>query len=349
LADEELAKVVPRPWAPERVPAPSKVSRPLTIAYVAPKWDYGDPARGLSFEETNFRSALEGMGHHLHPYDFVARHKEIGRSAMNAELDRFVREREPDLAFFFLFKDEIAVETVERLTAAGITTFNWFADDHWRFESFSRHYAPVFSLVSTTDRSAYEKYHAMGYRSVVLTQWAFNAHGYRPRPVELRYDVAFVGQRYGQRPRIVNALRSAGVDVRCWGHGWEAGRLSHEEMVDVFASSRVNLNLSNAWRAHFWRRQPPVSQIKARVFEVPGCGGFLLTDPAPALGQYLEIGREIDVYQDTTDLIERVRYWLENEAQRSAAARSARDRVLREHTYDHRLRDIFRAAGLAVD
>ena len=60
--------------------------KPLRIAYVAARWDYGDPARGLSFEETNFRSALEGAGHEVHAYDFMTRHRELGGDAMNDEL-----------------------------------------------------------------------------------------------------------------------------------------------------------------------------------------------------------------------------------------------------------------------
>ena len=47
----------------------------MRILYVAMADDYGDPARGPSFEETNFRSALEGMGHELVPFDFMAEKK----------------------------------------------------------------------------------------------------------------------------------------------------------------------------------------------------------------------------------------------------------------------------------
>jgi hypothetical protein len=32
--------------------------------------DYGDPSEGPSFEDDNFRSAVDGMGHKLVPFDF---------------------------------------------------------------------------------------------------------------------------------------------------------------------------------------------------------------------------------------------------------------------------------------
>jgi spore maturation protein CgeB len=319
---------------------------PFKLAYVAPRWDYGDPDRGLSLEEVNFHTALRGMGHEIHHYDFLARHNELGPAAMNAELREFVSDLQPDLAMFCLFTDEISLETISGITRAGITTYNWFADDHWRYESFSRRYAPAFSLVSTTDAAAVPKYHADGYSSVVLTQWACNPFSYGPRSQEIRYDVTFVGQPYGDRSKAMKMLRRSGVNVACWGHGWEAGRLDHEAMVEVFGASRINLNFSKAYRGRPWRRRALTYQIKARPFEVAGCGGFVLTEDAPRLDRYFEPGREIAVFRNLRELVDQVHHWLEADDERAGVARAGYERVLREHTYDRRFEEIFRAAGL---
>lgn len=321
----------------------------LRLAYVAPRWDYGDPERGLSLEETSFRTALVGMGHEVHHFDFMERLREVGQAAMNAELREFVLDVRPDLAMFVLFKDEIDFDTVAGLTREGVTTYNWFTDDHWRFDDFSRHFAPAFSLVSTTDRAAVPKYRAAGYDSVVLTQWACNRYRYSPRDVEPRYEVTFVGQPYGDREKAVKALRKSGLDVRCWGLGWEAGRLEFEDMLEVFSASRVNLNFSKSYRGRLWRRRPLTFQIKARPFEIAGCGGFLLTEDAPHFGEYLEPDREVGLWHDIPELVERAHHWLSHEDERVAVARAGYERVLAEHTYDHRFREIFRAAGLDGD
>ena len=318
----------------------------MRIVYVASRWDYGDPRRGLSHEEMNFRSALEGMGHEVHAYDFPSRLAEIGRDAMNRELAAFTMDYSPDIAVFILFKDEIARDTIERLTAAGIVTFNWFCDDHWRFDSFSRHYAPAFSLVSTTDRAALAKYSAIGCANVVLTQWACNEHAYSRLATEPVYDVSLVGQRYGDRPKIVKELRRAGFDVSCWGQGWDAGRLEHDQMVKTFGESRINLNIAGAYAGPLWRRRRMVSQIKARPFEVAGSGGFVLSEYAPHVEEYFEIGREIAVFRSETELIEQARYWLTHEHDRVRVAERGYARVLRDHTYAHRFEAIFAAAGV---
>lgn len=331
----------------------------MRVLYVAMAHDYGDPARGPSFEETNFRSALEGMGHEVVAYDFLARVSEIGHAEMNAELVRREREVEPDIVFFFLFKDEIDPAAIEAMRAP---TVNWFADDHWRFEDFTRRYAPALDWSVTTDHDSLPKYRALGVENVVLSQWACNRYAYSRRSDELRYDVTFVGQPHGDRVEVVERLRAAGIAVQCWGHGWPGGRLEQDEMVEVFSTSRLNLNLANSstnpWTLRMrlgaiarLRRPwdpPRRSQIKGRTFEVPGSGGFLLTDRVPHLEEYFELEKECSAFTSTDELIEKIHYWLDRPEERAAVAEAGYRRVLAEHTYDHRFAEIFSRMGLGA-
>jgi spore maturation protein CgeB len=332
----------------------------VRILYVAVAHDYGQPELGPSFEETNFRSALEGMGHELVRFDFTERERAVGRSAMNGELVRLAGSTRPDLAFFVLFREELSPETIRAVGhEGGAPTMNWFADDHWRFDSFSRHYAPAFDWVVTTDHEAVSRYRAIGHDRVILSQWACNRYAYGKVTSELEHDVTFVGQAHGSRGETMAELQRSGIRVECWGRGWPAGRLGHEEMVRVFSSSRINLNLSNASEPQRGFRArvgalvrgidmgPRRSQIKGRIFEVPGCGGFLLTDRVPYLEQYFELGSELDAYDSPDELPDRIEYWLSHPDERAAVAEAGFRRVLAEHTYDHRFAEIFRAAGLA--
>jgi spore maturation protein CgeB len=330
----------------------------MKILYVAMTDDYGDPARGPSFEDTNFRSALEGMGHELVKFDFMAEEKANGKREMNRRLIAAAEEAGPDLSFFVLFKDEIDPETITRVSAAGGPTVNWFADDHWRFDDFSRHFAPAFDWSITTDRDSLPKYEAIGYERAILSQWACNRYAYDRTAEGLEYDVTFIGQSYGERPATVERLRAEGFEVRCWGFGWPEGRIEHDEMVRVFGASRINLNLSSAFSppgrlpARLLRRirgtkEVRKSQIKGRTFEVPGSGGFLLTDRVAYLEDYLTPGEEIGVFDSADDLVARVGWWLEHEDERARAAEAGYRRVRNEHTYDHRFAEVFDRIGAA--
>jgi spore maturation protein CgeB len=331
----------------------------MRILYVAMADDYGDPARGPSFEEVNFRSALEGMGHDLVPFDFMAKKRELGKREMNRQLVAVARDTEPDLSFFVLFETEIDPETIRSVSRSGGPTVNWFADDHWRFERFTRHFAPAFDWSVTTDRDSLPKYRAIDCKRAILSQWACNRYAYDWTGCELEYEVTFIGQSYGERPATVERLRAEGFDVRCWGFGWPQGRIEHDEMVRVFGASRINLNLSAAFSppkgirpriANLVRRQthePRKSQIKGRTFEVPGSGGFLLTDRVPYLEDYLVPGREVAVFESTDRLVDQVRFWLDHEEERAAVAEAGYRRVRAEHTYDQRFEEVFRRIELS--
>lgn len=47
-----------------------------------------------------------------------------------------------------------------------------------------------------------------------------------------------------------------------------------------------------------------------RIFEVTGCGAFLLTEHYDNLADYFEIGKEIETFRDARELLEKVRYYL---------------------------------------
>ena len=352
----------------------------MRILYVAMKYDYGDPRRGLSFEHHNFYETLDRMREHQVAYfafdDVLTR---LGRDGMNRALLDTVAEVKPHLALFVLFTDEITPQTIREITTrSGAVTFNWFADDHWRFFNFSRHWAPLFHWVSTTDPRAIPRYRHMGYANVIKTQWACNHYTYRPSltpdgrlETAYDYDVTFVGQPHSNRRQVVDDLRRAGIDVRCWGFGWPNGRLGQEDAIRVFARSRVNLNLAKSSggvtieelakiainrRAdgsfHFW---PPAlwadnvrsflakgrEQVKGRNFEIPGAGGFLLTSPTEDLATYYVPGREVELYAGPDDFVDKIRYYLAHDREREAIRAAGYARTLREHTYVHRFKEIF--------
>ncbi|MGH7213706.1 MAG: CgeB family protein [Tepidisphaeraceae bacterium] len=373
----------------------------MLILYAGMKYDYGDESAGLSFEHYNFYDTLVRMGHDMLYFDFMSLLKRHGRAAMNQQLEELCRTEKPAMLFTFLFMDEFKRGTIRRISDRGeVATFNWFSDDHFRFDIFSRRWAPCFHWVSTTSSGALPKYERIGYRNVIKSQWAANPFVYRRLGKEMAYDVTFVGQAHGNRRGMVEALREVGIGVRTWGQFWDDGRISQEGMIDVFNRSRINLNFSNSsapdpswrWRARqamgkalaqvplgrqlksvakrlLRRAAPPPSvsplgldqtaenyaglrllpQIKGRNFEVPACGGMMLTGAAENLETYYRVGEEIDVFRTAGELVDKVRYYLAQEARRTAIAEAGYRRTMSEHTYVHRFSDIFRRMGLAAD
>ena len=375
----------------------------MDILYVCMRYDYGDRARGLSFEHNNFYDALVRMGHSVEYFDFMELHADIGPRMLNRRLSEVVRSTRPDTMFTFLYNEELSKKTVREISDSGLTqTVNWFGDDHWRFDNFSRHWAPCFNWNVTTDAHSLTRYDAeLGLKNVILSQWACNHNQYRKLDLPLKYDVTFVGQPHSNRPQVVSALRQAGIDVRTWGNGWKNGRVSQEGMIEIFNQSLINLNLSNssvvgqdtrnvskirqstrqlASRAlsivpysrqlknairgtsgeetFFADTADPLTsdtpllagaldQIKGRNFEVPGTGGCLLTAATQDLDRYYEVGKEVICYDGSMgDLIEQVKWLLNNRDYCQSVAQAGHRRTLDEHTYEHRFQKIFEQMGL---
>jgi spore maturation protein CgeB len=344
----------------------------VKVLFVSLAWDYKDPARGPSFEFTNFwlaLQAMEGVEATFFAFDDV----EIaeGTAEMNRRLLDRVEDERPELVFFFLFEDEIHRDTVEAITRS-TTTLNWFADDHWRFDSFTRRWATAFTWSSTTDRNSIEKYREVGQDRVILTQWACNHHLYRPSLLPQDIPMTFVGQAHGSRKRTIREVRRAGIDVETWGFGWPNGRLGIREMLEVFNRSQINLNMSNASHAisvaNLTRlpvetlraavegrgastplrrmRAAKRDQIKGRNFEIPGVGGFLLTNHLPDLHLYYVPNEEVVTFANTSELIDKARYFLDHETERRVIASAGLERTLRDHTYEQRFKNLFSEMAL---
>ncbi len=350
----------------------------IRVIYVGLKYDYGIPARGYSYEYENFYSTLKRMPNvdaTLFPFDEVLR--SVGRESMNARLRDLVRENQPQVCYFVLFTDEIAKETIRWISdKSGAVTLNWFGDDHWRFESFSKRWAPLFHWVVTTDSISASKYVDLGCKKVIESQWAFNHFEEQPVDVGPDLDVTFVGQVHSDRLEIIQYLRRAGIPVDCWGKGWENGRMTRNEMLKLFLRSRVNLNFTEGLPTFGWKPLAKIAlnrraddslrlnslpemvsyasvlfrkkrkQIKGRNFEIPGVGGFLLTGNAEGLERYYVPGKEIGVFENPDGLIDKIRYYLEHDSEREAVRRAGHERTLRDHTYEKRFMEIFRAIGI---
>jgi spore maturation protein CgeB len=102
----------------------------------------------------------------------------------------------------------------------------------------------------------------------------------------------------------------------------------YTELPLFYSACKINFNATNL--------QMPEA-VNQRVFDVPACGSFLLTDHQKAIEELFEVGREIVTYKNIEEIPELVRFYLNNPDARKKIAMKGMERVLKEHTYKHRL------------
>lgn len=326
----------------------------MKILYVDLFYDYGVKERGINaIGQDGFLSSLISLGHQVDTfyYDDLLHSKDELQQTLLAKAD----ESKPDLIFFCLFQEQFEPATLLQLKAK-YTTLNWFGDDQWRFNDFTVKYCNAFTHCVTTDYFSVPKYQALGQRNVFYSQWAaINKHQI-PQFEKYRYDVSFVGGAHPYRKCFVKQLAKLGIHVETFGHGWQNGQISSEDMSKIFISSKINLNLSNSINhdIRFILSSPRAlktfltstksnSQIKARNFEIPYFNGFQLTDYVPTLESYFNIGSEVVCYTNVEEAATQIKYYLSNDLKRESVKSAGHIKAISEHAYINRLEGILRA------
>jgi len=321
------------------------------------KDDYGDPAKGESYEHRYFYGTLCKLTQCM-MFDFGAYLVPERQADLQADLIRVVDEWGPDLVFFTLYQDQILPETIAAITKR-TKTVNWFCDDQWRFD-WSVRYAPSFTKVVTTDPMAVERYASAGVENVILSQWGAdipeNINEYVPR------GTTFVGMANAYRVWVVKMLEARGINVECFGTGWPNGRVSYDRMMSIFRYSDINLNLPNSrclderFIASFPGHEAVLrgwgkvrDQVKGRHFEIAAAGGFQLCPYVDFLEEYLIPGREVACYESVDGLAEKIRYYLERPRLRMIIGNSGQIRVGLDHTYEKRFTELLEEVGCPVD
>jgi spore maturation protein CgeB len=78
-----------------------------------------------------------------------------------------------------------------------------------------------------------------------------------------------------------------------------------------------------------------------RTLEIPGYGGFLLTQRSQEQAEDLYVeGKEIACFDSVDELKEKINYYLEHEDERLEIARAGYVRATAEHQAIHRLRRV---------
>lgn len=100
-------------------------------------------------------------------------------------------------------------------------------------------------------------------------------------------------------------------------------------MPKVFYLSRINLNITS---------RSIESGIPQRVWDILSVGGFCLTNYQPELEEHFVIGRDLEVYHDLDELVQKIDYYLEHEDERLRISINGYQAVRNKHDSKERLK-----------
>lgn len=248
----------------------------------------------------------------------------------------------------------ISGRVLTELRNRGVITVLWFMEDYLRF-TYWKDVAQYYDFVFTIQRGrCMELMRAAGAGEVVYLPMACDPGVHRPvalSPEERKQwgaPISFVGAGYHNRQQVFASF--AEMPFKIWGTEWpeckpfdrmvqENGRrLLPGEYVKIFNATDININLHSSSERD--GVDPSGDFVNPRTFELAAAGAFQLVDERSHLAECFEPGKEVITFKNPRELRELIGYYLNRPNERQAIADRARARVLRDHTYDHRIEEM---------
>ncbi|MEW6570343.1 MAG: glycosyltransferase [Nitrospirota bacterium] len=159
-------------------------------------------------------------------------------------------------------------------------------------------------------------------------------------------SLSILGSMYPYRMKLIEQL--IGFEPSIWGKGW--GKAPNSEIrrlyrgrdvrgtqkAKVISGSDVSLNPHHPLNDIFG--------VNRRTYDISACKGFQLADRKKDMEKVFRVNREIVCFETAEELKKLITHFLSHPAEREEIAEAAYRRVLKEHTYEHRAREILEIA-----
>ncbi len=282
-----------------------------------------------------FSEALPQVFSKFVRYDWFKRYFDVGMKKTNQEIIDLVKRERPKYVLWLAQRwgFEVMEETFDFIRSQGCIVICWFWDDHSAFDSFTKLYIPHLDYCVTVAPSVIEKYQSLKIPYFYVPP-AASPELFKKINVTYEYDVSFVGTKIADREAFMTAIETTDLKIEKFGGGWNRF-LPFDEMVRVFNVSKINLDFAKD--VH----NKNIKTLKARVFEVCMCGGFLLTEYTDGLEDCFVLDQEVVCFRDPDEARRKIEYYLSHDEEREQIARRGRERCLKDHTWLIRLNSIF--------
>ncbi len=163
-----------------------------------------------------------------------------------------------------------------------------------------------------------------------------------PSDSNFRHRFTFVGSWKPERGSLIEQLRQHGITPEIFGKGWQDGQWIADPAA-VFRRSQLNLGIGYALAS------ARIANAKGRDIECPATGACYLTTYHWELAEMFEIGKEVLAYRNVEELIELYSYYSKRPDACLAIAQAAHRRASAEHTWEKRLKNLFRELGFSMN
>jgi len=273
-------------------------------------------------------------------------------------VNKAILARTAEAEFDLLWVDKTVVIRTQTLKEfarrqPGSKSVSYSLDDMLNPNNTSCYYKKCISVYDyhvTTKSYNVDELLGLGAHRVVHVNNAYHAPVHRPHDLSAKEraewgsGVGFIGTFERERATYIESLADAGINVVVRGDDrWNVldrhPRIAHANNTahgSLYAKciSATSINLG------FLRKVNRDLQT-TRTVEIPACGGFMLAERTHEQCSLFEEGVEAEYFGDPDELIQKCRYYLAHEAERTLIASRGRERCLRSgYSYHTQLEKI---------
>jgi spore maturation protein CgeB len=250
---------------------------------------------------------------------------------------------------------KLPVNMVQWLKANKIKTAIWFTEDPYFMDQtaeLSLHYDFVFTI----DTAALEFYRKNGHTHAYQLPLATEPEIFRPKEIEGKpiSDICIVGYPYPDRVQYIKfLLQNTPYNIRVVGN-WKKplyffqnnpkliineGWVKPSIAADFYNCAKIILNTHRPFNLKHNQNRLGIEgkSINNRTFDVAACETFQLIEFKEDLPNHFVEDEEIAAFKSNEELLKKIEYYLQNDIERQRMAAKARNRVLKEHTFEKRL------------
>lgn len=121
--------------------------------------------------------------------------------------------------------------------------------------------------------------------------------------------------------------------------------VSDDELIALYSRSQISLGFLEVYDRHD-PSKTVTRHLHLREFEAPMSGALYCTGYMDELAEFFEPGKEVLVYRNQHELLDKVCYYLAHPDEAEKIRQAGRARALRDHTYHRRFETLFREIEL---
>lgn len=326
-----------------------KPKRKLRIAH------FGKYAEGDTDIVRSMLLSLSNMGHDVqewntgfHPEWIYNPHKRRGGYGPVYIRLRRIREElmdfKPDLIICNAGGHTFTKSDMSWLKSKGIPILGITLSDPDVMDSIAE-YAEHFTWHTTNALTAFEEYKKRGFTNIYYMPFGIDYRFFKNRPPIPEYDadVAIIG--HGRKDRYLTAeALCKNFNTRLYGRNWT--KFSAQSMGPVRGDDWFKAAYSAKILVNFPRTMKGYTNIKVGILEATATGKLVFTEYFDEMKQLFEYDHEIIGYSSKEDLMEKIRYYLQHPEEAEVIGQNAKQRCLRDHTWEQRFNRLFRELGL---